>query len=64
MDSSNAPTTDPILAKVRLRKELATSLRSEGGKPYFLIRDPLRSQYFRLGVDEWQIVQFFDRLAV
>ena len=60
MDLPTTPSSDPALAKLQLRKELNTSLRLQGGKPYLLIRDHLRSKYFRLGVGEWRIVEFFD----
>lgn len=51
---------DPSLAKLKLRSELSFSLHRSGGQPYVLVRDELRSQYFRLGTDEWKICRLLD----
>ena len=44
-------------AKVRLRKDLQTSLRESAGKPFLMLHDPLRGEYYRLGIHEWSVAQ-------
>ncbi len=46
--------------RLRLRPELKSSLRSSRGKPFVLVHDPLRSQFHRLGVNEWRIARLLD----
>ena len=55
-------TSDPGVGawKLRLRPELKSSLRSNQGKPFVLVQDGLRSQFYRLGVHEWRIARMLD----
>ncbi len=50
----------PSLAKVKLRKEVTHSLRSCDGEPFLLVHDPIRSQFYRLGVIDWRLASLFD----
>ena len=51
---------DPGLAKLKLRTELTHSLRTANSKPYMLLQDLLQSQFYRMGIDEWNIAKLFD----
>ena len=51
---------EPSLAKVKLRQEITHSIRSCDGEPFILVHDPVRSQFFRLGITDWQIAALFD----
>lgn len=51
---------DPSLAKLQLRSELSHSLRTANAKPYMLLQDPLQSQFYRMGINEWDIAKLFD----
>jgi putative peptide zinc metalloprotease protein len=46
--------------RLRLRRPLNVSLRTSAGQPFYLIEDPTRQQYFRLGVAEWEFVSRLD----
>ena len=44
---------DLSLARLRLRDDLGCTLQSSGGKPYYLVEDPLSGRFFRFGLPEW-----------
>jgi len=51
---------EPSLAKVKLRQEITHSTRSCDGEPFILVHDPVRSQFYRLGVTDWRLASLFD----
>ena len=50
----------PGSARIRVRGDLNCWLHKSGGKPYYLIEDPISTRYFRVGVREWKLASFFD----
>jgi putative peptide zinc metalloprotease protein len=51
---------DAATAKLKLRTDLIFTPQQSGGRPFYLIEDPLRSKFFRLGVAEYALVSLFD----
>ena len=43
-----------------LRSELKFDTRSENGKPFVVIEDPVRSKYFQVGVEEYDFIASLD----
>ena len=58
--SSVPPPSQPEQPRLRLRRPLHASLRESAGQPFYLIEDPVRQQFYRLGVAEWQFVSRLD----
>ena len=70
-DSSQPPTAMPsgppadpqdqwLSSKFSLRSELKFDTRSEKGKPFVVIEDPVRSKFFQVGVDEFDFISSLD----
>src|SRR5437763_15274021 len=59
-------TSDPFLVRdaatltLQLRSDLVCTLRDFGGRPSYVIEDPLRSKFYRLGVAEFTFVSLLD----
>jgi putative peptide zinc metalloprotease protein len=51
---------EPLNAILRLRTDLRIERREFGGQPCYVIEDPLRAKYFRLGVPEFTFVALLD----
>jgi len=47
-------------AKPKLRTDLVFTPQEFGGRPGYLIEDPLRTKFFRLGAPEYTLVSVFD----
>ncbi|HLD99478.1 MAG TPA: efflux RND transporter periplasmic adaptor subunit [Bdellovibrionota bacterium] len=43
-----------------LRKDLKISRQSYGGEVSYVVKDPLKNQYFRFSKEEWEIISLFD----
>jgi putative peptide zinc metalloprotease protein len=51
---------EPLNAILRLRSDLRIERREFGGQPCYVIEDPLRAKFFRLGVPEFTFVSLLD----
>jgi putative peptide zinc metalloprotease protein len=48
------------LPLLKLRKDLQFSLQSYGNERCYLLEDPVNASYFRIGLDEYQLLQALD----
>ncbi|OUD13874.1 efflux RND transporter periplasmic adaptor subunit [Thioflexithrix psekupsensis] len=48
------------LPLLKLRKDLQFSLQSYGNQACYLLEDPVNATYFRIGLDEYQLLQALD----
>lgn len=61
MQSAPANPEEQWLASTfSLRSELKFNTRSENGKPFVVIEDPVRSKYFQVGVEEYDFIAALD----
>ena len=44
---------EPLSARLRLRADLRIERRQLGGRPCYVIEDPIRGKFYRLGVPEF-----------
>ena len=51
---------EPLNSVVRLRTDLRITQREFGGLPCYVIEDPLRAKFFRVGVPEFTFVKLLD----
>jgi putative peptide zinc metalloprotease protein len=49
-------TPDFGTGRLQLRRDLRCSLQECSGQPYYLVEDPARSKFYRIGVREWAFV--------
>ncbi len=63
MAMQSAPSTPEeqwLASTLSLRSELKFDTRSENGKPFVVIEDPVRSKYFQVGVEEFDFISSLD----
>jgi putative peptide zinc metalloprotease protein len=48
------------LPVLKLRQDLQFSLQSYGNEPCYLLEDPVNASYFRLGLDEYALLNALD----
>lgn len=58
--SENYSVRDPNNLKVKLRDDLIISPRISGDTSYYVVEDPLRGKFYRLGVPEYTFVSLLD----
>jgi putative peptide zinc metalloprotease protein len=51
---------DPTTAKPALRSDLVFTPHTFGADPYYVVEDPARSKFFRIGLPEYTLISLFD----
>ncbi len=55
-----SPNDQWLASTLSLRTELKFDTRSENGKPFVVVEDPVRSKYFQVGLEEYDFIASID----